>query len=140
MFLRLAPALCLAATAVAGQSLTEEERSLDDLQWLARPIVVFATSPNDPRVQSQLQSFEAGAEDLLERDVVVLVDTDPDARGELRQAFRPSGEFAVVVVGKDGEVKYRKPRPITVREVMRLIDRMPMRQQEMQAQREAADG
>ena len=34
-----------------------------------------------------------------------------------------------VLVGKDGEVKYRKPSPVTVREVIRLIDRMPLRRQ-----------
>jgi len=35
------------------------------------------------------------------------------------------------LIGKDGKVKLRKPRPWTVRELSRVIDKMPMRQQEL---------
>lgn len=107
---------------------------LAELKWVSRPIVIFADSPADPRLAQQLASLEQNQADLDERDVVVLVDTDPGTLSDLRRKFRPR-DFNVLVIGKDGEVKYRKPNPITVREVIRLIDRMPMRQQELEALR-----
>lgn len=107
---------------------------LADLKWVSRPIVIFADAAIDPRLAQQLASFEARQADLDERDVVVVIDTDPDTLSDLRRKFRPR-DFTILVIGKDGEVKYRKPNPITVREVMRLIDRMPLRQQEIEAQR-----
>jgi hypothetical protein len=38
-----------------------------------------------------------------------------------------------VIMGKDGEVELRKPRPWDVREISRTIDKMPLRQQEIRA-------
>lgn len=105
----------------------------EDLKWVARPIVIFADSPADPRVGTQLANLERNKAELEERDVVILVDTDPSAKSALRQRFRPR-DFSVLVIGKDGEIKYRKPTPITGREVLRLIDRLPMRRQEVESQ------
>ena len=107
---------------------------LDDLLWVARPIVVFADTPNDPRFVTQMELLEAGKEALVERDVVVLTDTDPDLKSDLRQKLRPRG-FMLVLLGKDGQVKLRKPLPWDVREISRAIDKMPMRQQELRSAR-----
>jgi hypothetical protein len=109
-----------------------EAVTLDDLKWVARPIVVFADNENDPAFVTQMSFLESRADDLLERDVVVLTDTDPDGESALRQALRPRG-FMFVLIGKDGQVKLRKPSPWDVREISRTIDKMPMRQQEMRA-------
>ena len=126
--------VCLAGTALATDL---NQPSLAELKWQSRPIVIFGDAPGDPRVIQQLSAFEARSEELEERDVVIIVDTDPDTLSDLRRSFRPR-DFMVVLVGKDGEVKYRKPSPVTVREIMRLIDRMPMRQQEIRAAKDAA--
>jgi hypothetical protein len=37
----------------------------------------------------------------------------------------------LTLIGKDGEVKLRKPFPWDVREISRSIDKMPMRQREI---------
>lgn len=71
------------------------------------------------------------------RDVVVIVDTDPDAKSELRTKLRPRG-FMMVIVGKDGGVKLRKPSPWTVREITRQIDKMPLRQEEIRLRKATA--
>ena len=107
---------------------------LSAFQWIARPVVVFADSPNDPQFIQQMDLFAARAEELALRDVVVIFDTDPAARGAIRMALRPRG-FMLALVGKDGQIKARKPRPWDVREVSRSIDKMPLRQQEMQDRR-----
>ena len=36
-----------------------------------------------------------------------------------------------ILIGKDGQVKLRKPSPWNIREIARVIDKMPIRQQEI---------
>ena len=74
--------------------------------------------------------LEHAPDALEDREVQVFVDTDPATLSEMRQRFRPKG-FTVVLIGKDGQLKYRKPKPVKADEFTRLIDRMPMRRQEM---------
>ena len=104
--------------------------NLDDFLWVNRPIVVLADSPDDPRFLEQLRLLEERLPDLKERDVVVITDTDPSQQTDLRQALRPRG-FMLVLIGKDGGIKLRKPSPWSVREISRVIDKMPMRRQEI---------
>ena len=106
------------------------EVNLDDFLWIARPLVIFADTPADPRFQEQIELILRRVEDLAERDVVIIADTDPAIRSELRTKLRPRG-FMLALIGKDGGVKLRKPLPWDVRELSRVIDKMPMRQQEI---------
>lgn len=107
---------------------------IDDFIWLARPVVVFADSPNDPRFRQQMDMLSARPDELAERDVIILTDTDPAARSDLRLRLRPRG-FMLVIMGKDGEVELRKPGPWNVREISRTIDKMPLREQEINDRR-----
>ncbi|WP_109466501.1 DUF4174 domain-containing protein [Albibacillus kandeliae] len=110
------------------------DSDLPEFLWVARPVVVFADSPNDPSFIEQMELLESGQEMLAVRDVVVLTDTDPSARGPLRKKLRPRG-FALVLIAKDGTVELRKPLPWTVRELTRSIDKMPDRQREVEERR-----
>ncbi|AZV80471.1 DUF4174 domain-containing protein [Parasedimentitalea marina] len=110
------------------------ESDLTEYLWKNRPVVVFADSPDDPRFHEQIERLSQGAEALFDRDVVVLVDTDPAANSVLRQKLRPRG-FVLVLVGKDGGVKLRKPSPWTVRELSRTIDKFPSRLREVEERR-----
>ncbi len=106
------------------------EIEMRDFLWTARPIVVFADTPADPAFQQQMELLRNRPEALAERDVVVITDTDPEARSDVRLSLRPRG-FMMVIIGKDGQVEIRKPRPWDVREITRTIDKMPLRQQEI---------
>jgi hypothetical protein len=101
---------------------------LSQFVWEKRPIVVFADSPNDPAFKRQIDLLHAREGELAKRDVVVIIDTD--AQSPLRRKLRPRG-FALVLIGKDGGIKLRKPKPWDVREISRVIDKMPLRQQEI---------
>jgi hypothetical protein len=103
---------------------------LSEFKWEKRPVVVFADSKDDPAFIEQMELLANGADDLNKRDVVVIVDTDPDARSAIRLKMRPRG-FMLTLVGKDGDVKLRKPFPWNVREITRSIDKMPIRQREI---------
>ena len=105
-----------------------------ELEWLLRPLVVFADTPNDPRFRQQMDMLLAGMDDLAERDVIVITDTDPDAMTALRTQLRPRG-FMMALVAKDGRVALRKPAPWSVRELSRSIDKMPLREQEIRDRR-----
>jgi hypothetical protein len=110
------------------------EVTLADLLYVARPVIVFADSPEQPEFRRQMQLFEADMTGLDLRDVIVIVDTDPAARSAVRQALRPRG-FNLVLIDKDGRVNLRKPEPWDVREISRAIDKMPLRQQEIRERR-----
>ena len=107
-----------------------EGLTLEEFQWIARPIVVFADTPADPRFIEQMELLTERQDALLERDVVIIFDTDPDARSEIRTALRPRG-FSVVVVAKDGTIGLRRPAPRDVREIVRAIDNFQLRQEEL---------
>lgn len=127
-------------TETAERPLFVDSKSIEDFLWVARPVIVFADSPNDPRFIQQMDLLRARPEDLRRRDVVVMTDTDPDARSDVRQRLRPRG-FMLAILGKDGQVELRKPRPWDVREITRTIDKMPLRQQEIRdAKRPAGEG
>ncbi|WP_353618424.1 MULTISPECIES: DUF4174 domain-containing protein [Paracoccaceae] len=104
---------------------------LNDFLWIARPIVVFADTEADPRFREQLALLAERPGPLLERDVVIIFDTDPDAQSEIRRQLRPRG-FALVLMDKDGAVNLRRPSPRDVREIIRAIDNMPIRIEETQ--------
>lgn len=111
-----------------------ESVSLGDFLWKRRPVVVFADSPNDPAFVTQLQLLAADPAELIRRDVIILVDTDPANPSEVRRKLRPRG-FSMVLLDKDGAVKLRKPLPWSVREIVRAIDKFPLRQEEIRIER-----
>ena len=112
------------------------EVTLDEFIWLARPVIVFADTERNPDFQRQVRLLEERIHELVQRDVVVITDADPDANTDWRRKLRPRG-FMLAIVGKDGQVKLRKPAPWDVREISRSIDKMPMRQQEIRDRRSA---
>ena len=90
--------------------------------WKNRLIVVFADSDLVPDFVEQMEYLVADGALLAERDVIIVVDTDPAADTPIRQDLRPRA-FTLVFIDKDGMIKLRKPRPWTVRELTRSIDK-----------------
>lgn len=110
------------------------EITLADLNWVARPLVVFADTPNDPRFQQQMDLLLADIDRLAERDVILITDTNRAEMSDVRTELRPRG-YMMALIGKDGRVALRKPSPWSVRELSRSIDKMPLRQQEINDRR-----
>ena len=106
------------------------EIDLEAFKWIARPVVVFADTPADPAFKRQLELLAERMDELTERDVVLITDTNLSERSDIRNTLRPRG-FMLTLVSKDGRVNLRKPSPWHVRELTRQIDKMPMRQQEI---------
>lgn len=124
-----------AQPAVVAAQAEAEQPDLASLLWIARPLVVFADSENDPRFRQQMEMLAEEPEELENRKVVVLVDTAPAANGPLRRELRPRG-FGIVLIDTDGSVVQRRPAPTTIRELSRTIDRLPSRRQETGSMRQ----
>lgn len=110
------------------------EADLNAYLWVKRPILIFANTPADPAFQQQVENILGRAAEFAERDVVLILDSDPAARSDARQQLRPRG-FMLAIMDKDGEIKQRRPAPRTAREIIAVIDRFPLRRQEMLEQR-----
>jgi Domain of unknown function (DUF4174) len=95
-----------------------------------RLVLLFAPSDQDPAYIEQRAALEATLDGLVERDILVVIDTDPNGHGSLRTSFDAEG-FEVLLIGKDGGVKLRQREPIGTDTLFALIDAMPMRRQEM---------
>jgi hypothetical protein len=107
-----------------------------DQMYVTRPIVVFADSDRDPNFIRQMELLALDYNDLADRDVIIVTDTDPDARSEWRTKLRPRG-FSLVLMDKDLKPVIRKPLPWDVREITHAIDKLPLRRQEVLQQNPA---
>lgn len=96
-----------------------------DLLFLRRPVIVFADSPNDPAFVRQMELLARYYDQLADRDVILITDTDPAASSALRKKLRPRG-FSLVLMDKDWKPMIRKPLPWEGREIVNSIDKMPI--------------
>ena len=117
-----------------GAPIDAAQVNLDDFKWQARPLIVFADSPFDPAFTEQMDLLTQDLPDLIDRDILWVFDTAPDAPSDVRKMLRPHG-FGVVLIGKDGGMKLRNALPWDMREISRVIDKMPMRQREVEERR-----
>lgn len=113
-------------------------------QWKHRVLLVFAPASYNAAYLRQRLQFDKAPQGFRDRELlyVPVVDgetlqvrtqnLDAESQKALREEFSiPSDSFAVLLIGKDGGVKLRRAEPVTADELFRLIDSMPMRQQEM---------
>jgi len=118
---------------------------LDQYAWKNRPLLIFAPSESDrqfQRMQSLLKHYSCQLNDRHMLTGYILhngsarLDShqlDQQAVTALQNQFSidPS-RFAVLLIGKDGDVKYANYSIPDMNEIFALIDGMPMRQDEMQ--------
>lgn len=108
------------------------DRDLNEFVWKKRPVIIFADSPDDPAFVTQMELLETRPDALIERDVIVLTDTNPKTLSPARKKLRPRG-FMLAILNKEGRVQLRKPFPWDVREITRSIDKLPIRKREIRA-------
>jgi len=117
--------------------------SMDSFTWRNRPVLVFTPQAGHSLQDEQRQAFAGRSDGLRERDIVIFEvagdSVTVDGRNapnlladglRARYRLRPS-DAAVLLVGKDGGVKLRETRALSVQTLFETIDAMPMRRQEM---------
>ena len=150
----MAAIFCLGATlvvhgqaAAAGALAMSSTVTLDGLKNQARPLLIFAPSAQDMRLMDQVGVLQANQKGAKERDLLAVAVPEtgevsvgkmlaPEEAAKARQRFHVGpGEFAVVLVGKDGGEKLRSAKPLAFKRLEDVIDGMPMRQEEMHGKR-----
>lgn len=127
-----------------GKGDVSMEFDLDAYHWTNRVIILFAESEKSPYFAEQMQILREEKDGVLDRDLVVVevLETGTSRCGEtsisdasaesLRNRFQAAaGAFHFILLGKDSGVKLRREEPVSAEELFRIIDAMPMRQQEM---------
>lgn len=131
----------MVATGTDGAS--EPARTLADLRWNYRVILVFAPKPLADNAVSNLENHHAEiderdiawfvlTEDSLRSNFIGLLETDLRAQLVQRYFSPEPSDTAVVLIGKDGAVKSRT-RDLDLEATFGLIDQMPMRLEEMRS-------
>lgn len=151
----------LGVVAVQGQTSREQPtagcppqpHTLRAMRDCYRPVLVFAPSLDHPQLVDQFNQLKARAAELKLRDVLYVpivpeghnqpVPTSkvPTARlsedelAAMRHRFQVEpDEFLVILIGKDGGEKLNSRTPVSVNQLEKLIDSMPMHKHEMQQQ------
>ncbi len=117
---------------------------LDQHRWSDRVILLFAPSPEQTAYQRQRQLLDEARAGVADRDLVIyrlFEDSGVDPRGKslpeasvrsLRRIYQPSDDgFTFILIGKDGTEKLRETALVSMEQLFGLIDRMPMRREEM---------
>ncbi len=122
---------------------------LESFRWKNRVALVFGPTFYDTTVEQQRQSLEQHIDGADERDLIVgyIFEDGQSTLGdgammtadaaELRQRLGVvPGSFAFVLIGKDGGVKRHALEPVGFDDLSGQIDAMPMRQREIEENRE----
>ena len=127
-------AFAAALLAISAARPAQAADALAALLWTARPVVVLGDGPDDPRFAKQIAALAAKARVLADYQIKVV--PVPQADAALRQKLGVAAPgFAVVLVGKDGSVKETWREPVAPARILALIDRMPMRRDEVRGRK-----
>jgi hypothetical protein len=151
----------LAALAMYGQTPRDQPtagcpaqpHTLRAMRNCYRPLLVFAPALDHPQLVEQFNQLKARSGEIKVRDVLyvpivpeghnqpVPASKVPTARlsedelAAMRHRFQVEpDEFLVILIGKDGGQKLNSRTPVSVNQLEKLIDPMPMRKREMQSQ------
>ena len=117
---------------------------LADVEWQNRPLLLFAPNNTDMRLRHTIHILEKNRCELEDRDMIlgliVTIGNSSLGKKPISQQYATdlhktygveSGQFAAILIGKDGGEKYRTNEIPDLDEIFALIDGMPMRQDEM---------
>ena len=121
-----------------------QPNTLRAMRGCYRPLLVFATSLDNPQLVKEFDQLKAHAVELKSRSVLYVpivpeghnqpipgskVPTarlSEDELAAMRHRFKVEPpDFLVILIGKDGEQKLSDKRPVPVDQIERLIDSMP---------------
>ena len=111
-------------------------QKLSDYKWKHRIIILM--NGESPKVKEQLALFTSLEKELADRDLIILRYEDGkvlDGNSKTTDMDVNSIPYpdynGLLLIGKDGGVKLKKPFVVVPNEVFALIDSMPMRRAEM---------
>ena len=118
-------------------------QNISDYIWKNRLIILVDEHLETSAIRSQFNIFSKQTNTLLERDIL-LIQLTPEAAllgSSKKSSIAPThiykslsiseGFKGVILVGKDGGIKLRKPFEVQAEDIFTLIDCMPMRKSEI---------
>ncbi len=118
-----------------------------------RPIMIYAESPGHPDALEQLAILGSDLGALAEREVIIVQVYGSGVSRYRGQPMAPSSAkswhdryragrwpFEVVLVGKDGGVKLRRPRVVEMEELLEVIEALPVRREEVYQREHLGEG
>jgi|WetSurMetagenome_2_1015567.scaffolds.fasta_scaffold404826_1 hypothetical protein len=122
----------------------EDQVDLSSYQGKNRLLMLFAPSEEASMYQSFKEQLQIRTQEIRDRDLVTFhffesgegrLDFLPLHKEQvlsLRKLFSIRREqSALILIGKDGEVKFRAPLPVDISDILAVIDAKPIRQREM---------
>lgn len=117
---------------------------LESYIWKNRIVLLFTDDDSGTSYRAQVNMLLRDTEDLEERDLKIFKISDTNSavdllgkntfhvKDNLRVKYNLKGEgFHVLLIGKDGSVKYSDSNPLSREKLFAIIDAMPMRKAEM---------
>ena len=122
----------------------QDQVDLSAYQWKNRLLILFAPSESDLVYQSFKGQLQGQTQEVHDRDLLTfhVFETGEGRLAHLqlrkeqvlflrkRFSIMP-GQLIVILIGKDGEVKFRGELPVELSDIFSIIDAMPMRQREI---------
>lgn len=100
-----------------------------------REILIFSPAKDNILLEKQLQIFEKDPDGLKERDLKVSVNVWNAKQDAMYRRWKiDQKKFTLILIGKDGQAKFRSEKPTTLKQLYSIIDVMPMRRSEMKKQ------
>ena len=129
----------LASFALAVSLSIMNAKNLDELRWKERVLLIYAPKGSEKQLGRQEALLGLHDMELTDRDVTQIVVRAPAENPEIAKRFKLSGAgFTVLLIGKDGREKLRSHEIVLPETICRLIDSMPMRQEEMRERASAS--
>lgn len=133
-FLPLA-ALVLLLVSAPGPATPQTQAfvTLAELRNLVRPLLIFAPTPGDPQLATQVRTLEDHLHQTRTLSILPVgvplpnnpptaaKFTDAEARSIRRRFEVAPTDFAVILLDQEGREIYRSPRPLSMPELARMI-------------------
>ena len=101
--------------------------------WKNRIILTFADDEGHPDLIKLKVEMNKNNCEILNRDLLHFHFSNDGKTGNL--TTKNDQSFRILLIGKDGGIKYESNRSVSLIQLFELIDSMPMRQNEMQDDR-----
>lgn len=137
-------ALIIVSSILASQNASAMDLNIEDFQWKKRLLLIFSPNSADPLFNSLSNEISSRPGDVEDRDLAIFEilesgvskmdssELEPQKSVSIRERFEiPNNTFTVILLGKDGGIKLKRNDHVRLEEIFRLIDSMPMRQDEM---------
>lgn len=106
-------------------------QDLDNYLWKNRFVVLFDGEIVDSKRKEQQSLLKLYAEELIERDVIVLI-ADGEKKSRWLKKYNLKSDFeGLILIGKDGGIKLQEEYLVEPLILFSLIDSMPMRKGEI---------